>query len=537
MFRKYFLAVALSVAIGCQGDSPSAVLPSGALVSADRQFESVHEPAAAGLFYPKRKQDLKGVVDKLLAEAKVESIENLRALVCPHAGYEFSGPTAAIGYKQLVSRHFSTVILLGPSHYAAFSGAFVSTADAYQTPLGMIPVSPKAAEMAKVEPFSDHPRCRVVRPGWSHLSPLATVPAGKETPETWEHSLEVQLPMLQCVLPNANIVPVIFGQVDPKKVAESIIPFLDDQTLIVVSTDLSHFHPYEEAKTLDTRTVQTICDLRAEQLSGEDACGYAPVCALIDIARRKGWKAQLLDYRNSGDTSGDRTRVVGYAAIAWMDSGKETSSPEPAAAHFTPEERRFLLELARKSATAAVLGNEISKNEPEVPARFLAHCGCFVTLTNNGDLRGCIGSIFPKESLYKAVIRGAKSAATEDPRFPPVRKDELGRIRIEVSVLTAPKPFVFSSPEDLLSKLRPGVDGVLLEVEGRKATFLPQVWKQLPDKERFLNKLALKAGLPADAWKWPSAAVMTYQVEAFQEEEQEEEEEEESRRLEMGLTQ
>lgn len=251
VFHKLLLAIGFCAVVGCQGEPPSVASGSPAPAASAKQFDKVREPAVAGLFYPKDQQELKRGVDRLLAEAKGEPVKNLRALVCPHAGYEFSGPTAAIGYKQLVGRHFSTVILLGPSHYAAFAGAFVSTVDAYRTPLGMIRLSPKAAEMAKVEPFSAHPRCRVERPGWSLQSPLAAAPASADTPETWEHSLEVQLPLLQSTLPEASIVPVVFGQVDPKKVAEKIIPFLDDQTLIVVSTDLSHFHPYDEAKTLN----------------------------------------------------------------------------------------------------------------------------------------------------------------------------------------------------------------------------------------------------------------------------------------------
>ena len=511
------LAVVLWATIGCQAEPPSGAASAAAPVSSARQYERVREPAVAGLFYPKDPQELKRDVDRLLADAKVEPVKNLRALVCPHAGYAFSAPIAAVGYKQLVGRHFSTVILLGPSHYSLFAGAFVSTVDAYRTPLGLIPLAPKAREMAKVAPFSAHPVCRVERPGWSLQTPLASAAPSADTPETWEHSLEVQLPLLQTTLPEASIVPVVFGQVDPKKVAEKIVPYLDGQTLIVVSTDLSHYHPYEEAKALDTRTVKAICDLRADLLTDEDACGYAPVCTLIAIARQKGWKAQLLDYRNSGDTSGDKARVVGYAAIAFTGSDGETSSAATDGPQFTAEERRILLELARKSVSAAVSGNGAPRENGDVPAKFRARRACFVTLTENGELRGCIGSIFPEESLDEAVIRRAKSAATEDPRFSPVRADELPQIKIEVSVLTVPKPIEFTSPQDLLAKLRPGIDGVVLEIDGRKATFLPQVWEQLPDKRVFLNELAQKAGLPADAWTRPGTAVMTYQVEAFKE--------------------
>ena len=244
---------------------------------------------------------------------------NLRALVCPHAGYEYSGPVAAVGYKQLVGRHFSTVMLFGPSHYAAFVGAFVSSADGYQTPLGIVPVSPVAAELAKTSPFSAHPPCRVDRPDWIVLSPRKAPPLGEDTPETWEHSLEVEVPFLQRTLRDCSLVPVVFGDVDPAQVAKKLAALVDDQTLVFASSDLSHYHPVSgspAARPTNRPAQSAIC--KAEQLTPNDACGYGPIVTLIELAKRKGWKARLLDYRNSGDTAGDKSRVVGYAAIAFL---------------------------------------------------------------------------------------------------------------------------------------------------------------------------------------------------------------------------
>jgi len=521
VFYRLLLVIALLAVVGCRNEPASTESAGRASASPAKRFEKIRGPAVAGLFYPRHESDLKQAVDRLLAEIKNEParVKNLRALICPHAGYEFSGPIAAIGYKQLADRHFSTVILLGPSHYAAYTAAFVSTVDAYQTPLGMVPLSPKAAEMAKGEPLTSNPRCEVVRPEWWRQSPKDLPPFGEDTPETWEHSLEVQLPFLQRTLHDFRIVPVVFGQVDPEKVAEKILPFLDDQTLIVVSTDLSHYHPYEEARTRDARCIKAICDLQADRVTADDACGHAAVQTLIDVARRKGWKAQLLDYRNSGDTAGDKSRVVGYAAIAFFvpDDAASAPSAKSDSPQFKPQERQFLLELARKSVAAAVTGSEAPKEDAAVLEKFRVRQACFVTLTEKGHLRGCIGSIFPEEPLYQAVIRRARLAATEDPRFPAVRADELKVIEVEVSVLTMPKRLAFTSPQDLLAKLRPGIDGVVLSVENHQATYLPQVWEQLPDKRLFMNELAQKAGLSAGAWERPDAAVMTYQVEAFKE--------------------
>jgi MEMO1 family protein len=518
VFWRLALATVVAAVVGCQNEAPSKEPTGRAKTAATKRIETVRGPAVAGSFYPGRETDLKQTVERLLAEAKGEPVKNLRALVCPHAGYPYSGPIAATGYKQLVGRSFSTVILLGPSHYALFSGAFVSTVDAWKTPLGMVPVSPTAVEMAKVKPFSANPRSRVERPGWWRDSPTKPPPSSEDTPETWEHSIEVQLPFLQCTLSDFSIVPVIFGQVDPKQVAEAILPFLDDDTLIIVSTDLSHYLPYEEAKARDSRCVKAICDLQADRVEGDDACGHSAVQTLIEIARRKHWKTRLLDYRNSGDTSGDKQRVVGYAVIAFFapdgaTSGQAAKSP---GRQFSLRERRLLLELARKSVVAAVTGGETPKLD-DMPEKFRARRACFVTLTKNGRLRGCIGSIFPVESLYEDVIRRARSAAIEDTRFSPVRADELKEIEVEVSVLTVPQRLAFTSPKDLLSKLRPGVDGVVLRVGNGQATYLPQVWEQIPDKRTFMNELAEKAGLAADAWTRPEAEVMTYQVEAFKE--------------------
>ncbi|NQT84077.1 AmmeMemoRadiSam system protein A [bacterium] len=184
------------------------------------------------------------------------------------------------------------------------------------------------------------------------------------------------------------------------------------------------------------------------------------------------------------------------------------------------QEWKFLLGLARKTIEEVV----IDGNMPEIDASGLSNRltelkGCFVTLKEKGQLRGCIGHIFPNEPLYKAVMDNARSAAISDPRFPPVQSEELAEIEIEVSVLTVPQPLDFESPDDLLNKLRPDVDGVVLRIGRRQSTFLPQVWEQLPDKERFLAHLTAKAGLPPRMWKEPGTAILTYQVEAFKESE------------------
>jgi AmmeMemoRadiSam system protein A len=221
-----------------------------------------------------------------------------------------------------------------------------------------------------------------------------------------------------------------------------------------------------------------------------------------------------LDYRNSGDTAGGKASVVGYAAIAFFAPTVETPAPER---KFSREERRQLLMLARQAVAAAASGRNGPDADGAAFPNLRTRQACFVTLTKQHALRGCIGTLAPQEPLCEAVVRRARSAAIEDPRFSPVEPGELEEIQIEISVLSLPVPLPFASPQDLLARLRPTLDGVVLRAEGRSATYLPQVWEQLPDAEEFMNELARKAGLSPDAWRRPGAEVLTYQVEAFKE--------------------
>jgi hypothetical protein len=486
-----------------------------AVAAATAAAEKTREAAVAGLFYPKQPAELERTVDELLAAAKPQPVERLRGLVCPHAGYRFSGPVAATAYKLLRPQEFDTVIVLGPSHYASFAGASVADATRFTTPLGAIPVSPLAAELAREKPLALAGPCDVERPDWWRQSPLVPPAAGQDTPHTWEHSLEVQLPFLQRTLKQFSLVPIVFGDVEPEAVARVLAGRLDAKTLVVASSDLSHYHTYEEARQRDTTCVEAICRLNIEWMRGQEACGKGPILALMHLARQRGWKPRLLDCRNSGDTSDERSRVVGYAAVAFVEDRQ--AAAEPAPPRCSPAERKALLDLARQSLAAAVRGAPPPKDSAGLSARFRSAGACFVTLTERGQLRGCIGHIFPQMPLVEAVVSNAAHAALEDPRFPPVVPDEIDRIHIEISLLSVPQPLEFGSPAELLARLRPGVDGVVLRVGRHQATYLPQVWEQIPEKPEFLGELARKAGLPADAWKSPEARVLTYQVEAFAE--------------------
>jgi hypothetical protein len=294
-----------------------------------------------------------------------------------------------------------------------------------------------------------------------------------------EHSLEVHLPFLQDVLGQFQLVPVVAGDAT----AEEVAALLDalwggDETLIVVSTDLSHYLDYASCQTTDARTVDAIQSLDWQRLERDGACGRVPVGGLLEAARRRGLEIRTLDVRNSGDTAGPKDRVVGYGSWALYEPG--------------------LVALARQAIVHGV--NTGSPHAPYRGGRLDQPGACFVTLKIDGALRGCIGSPIAHRALGEDLADNAFKAAFRDPRFPPLSPQELERLSLSVSLLTAPEPMSFTDQADLLNQLRPGVDGLIIEDGGRRALFLPAVWEQLPDKEAFLAHLKHKAGMAVDHW-------------------------------------
>jgi AmmeMemoRadiSam system protein B/AmmeMemoRadiSam system protein A len=477
-------------------------------LSATEAPKTIREPAVAGLFYPRDRETLAEEIDRYLAAAKSERAGELRALICPHAGYDYSGPVAASGFRLLRGADIRTVFVLAPSHYALLSAASVSNADVFRTPLGDVPVSPKARQLAQTRPYALEPRCAVEEPPWALQSSRSPPPRGRARADTWEHADEVEVPFLQRTLGRFDLAPVVFGDVDPAAAARALEPLLDDRTLIVASSDLSHYRSYAEATRVDRTCIDAICALDLDKMAGEEACGRIPILTLMHVAKQRGWKPVLLDYRNSSDTAGDKARVVGYAAVAFY------APPETLA----PAQHELLLDLARRTLrSVATTGRVPDPRDDSVAPPLAVPKACFVTLTKGGELRGCIGHLSAQMPLYRAVIENTRNAAMRDPRFPPVTASEVDELAIEISVLTEPEPLAFSSPDDLLRKLQPHRDGVVLRVDGHTATYLPQVWEQVPDKAAFLDSLAEKAGMPASSWRKPGAAIAIYHVDSFQE--------------------
>lgn len=461
------------------------------------QTGTLRAPVWAGKFYPADPLELADTIAALTRRAADTPLSlpqpgTLRALLLPHAGYPYSGFTAAHASRVLQPGAFTRVVLLGPDHRAGLQNAVVSDVRAYDTPLGRIPLDAAAEDL----------RRRSALFGASTRSDRS------------EHALEVVLPFLQTYIGDFNLVPIVLGPTDSRAVAEDLAPLMDRRTLLVVSSDLSHFLPYPQAVEHDRETLGFITALAGDALGSprNRACGAVPLLVAIELAQRYGWQASVLHYANSGDTAGDRDRVVGYAAVAFF---------EPPAT-FSDEQGRILLRLARSTLKAhltpggdapAVTVDTVVSADPA----FQLRRGTFVTLQRDGQLRGCIGSLEGDESVAEGVRRHALDAALRDPRFSPLRAAELAQIRIEISILSAPQPLAYTDADDLTAKLRAGIDGVVITQGRARATFLPQVWQQLPSPEAFLSRLCQKAGLGPDAWRRSHPEVFTYQVQHFHE--------------------
>jgi len=468
----------------------------------------IRKAVVAGQFYPSDLTQLTKMIENLTRQAQQTKISTpqqgvLKALILPHAGYVYSGLTAAHASHLLSENQFDKVVLLGPDHRVGFPNGAITDAEAYETPLGRIKLHKDAAELLQTDLFQ-------------------TVSASDRS----EHSLEVVLPFLQYYLKEFELVPIVLGRGDTKTMANGINAFSDLKTLLVVSSDLSHFLPYDLAVAYDKETLKMITRLKPDPLLKRNnaACGVVPIAVLLHLANQHGWRPQLLHYSNSGDTAGDHKRVVGYAAIAFyggspMNATDAKKNNETLT--FRDDQGQALVKLARQTI-AARLGKKAPLPESAATAleakELKNRRGTFVTLTIDGRLRGCIGSLNATESVVDGVRRNAVNAAFGDPRFDKLQLAEFDKTDIEVSILTEPQPLAYKDGADLIAKLRPDIDGLIIRKGAFSATFLPQVWEQLPDTKDFLSHLCRKAGLSADAWEDGQLEVLTYQVQYFHEE-------------------
>jgi AmmeMemoRadiSam system protein B/AmmeMemoRadiSam system protein A len=439
---------------------------------------AIRPAAVAGLFYPDNPMALRQTLVDLLANAQAaDSPRAPKALIVPHAGYVYSGAVAASAYALLgeLRGRIRRVVLLGPTHRVYVRGLALPGAERFATPLGEIQLDREAMQ------------------GIADLPQVTTSAAAHQM----EHSLEVQLPFLQQVLGDFMLLPLAVGEATADEVAAVLEQVWGgDETLIVISSDLSHFLPDALARKVDGGTVDAILALDPH-LNHEQACGATPVNGLLLAARRHGLHPVALDVRNSSDTAGDPDRVVGYAAFAFTAAASPEKSRKVEADQAEAEKGASLLTLARTE-----IAKQFWAHLPEPSAQpWMAEPGaCFVTLTRQGELRGCVGTLEAHRPLGLDVRENALAAAFRDPRFMPLARAEFDDVRVEVSVLSLHEALAVGCEKDALAVLRPGIDGVVFEYAHYRSTFLPQVWEQLPDPAEFMAHLKRKAGLPKEFW-------------------------------------
>lgn len=466
------------------------VLALAVVLTAAASAEKVRQPAVAGAFYPADAGELRKTVDDLLARAGPAALRDpVFALIAPHAGYAYSGAIAARAYALVKGRKPDRVVVIAPSHVEAFPFTSIYYGDAYATPLGTLPVDKAfAAKLAAADPSMK-------------LSTRGHAPVR----DRGEHALEVQLPFLQRALGDFKLVPIVMGDqsyatcralgVALAKLARG------SDTLIVASSDLSHFHSYDEAVKLDRKTLAAIQEWDYLSMSRNfeariwEACGGGPIVAAMIAAERLGAnKATLLRYANTGDVTQERGRVVGYGAFALTKAAARTSAA-PAFSLAEPD-REELLKLARLSVETAVREQKLYDYKGAASPPLMQERGAFVTLKEKGELRGCVGYIAPMRPLSYTVRDVAALAAVRDRRFPPVTAAELGELRYEVSVLS-PLRRVLD-----VRNIEVGRDGLVIRRGDSEGLLLPQIpVEQGWDRATFLEQACLKAGLPANAWR------------------------------------
>lgn len=442
----------------------------------------VRHAAVAGMFYPGHPRELETTVRQYLAEAEAAPLANdeiaPKAIIAPHAGYVYSGAVAASAYVRLkpLAGTVERVVLLGPCHRVAVRGLAASAAGAFETPLGAVPVDTAALERIRALP-----QVQVF-----------------EATHRDEHSLEVHLPFLQEVLGDFRVVPLVVGQATAAEVAEVLEALWGGpETLIVISSDLSHYLDYDSARQSDAATCRAIEMLDPSAITYDQACGRIPVAGLLTMARRRGLQVTTLDLRNSGDTAGDKRRVVGYGA--WMFTEPKAAAPDTDA--LLKRHGETLLHVAAASIEHGLgCGRPLTVHGGDYAPELRAPGASFVTLKRGGDLRGCVGTPEAFRPLVEDVAANAFAAAFRDSRFPKLTADERADLVLSVSVLSPPEAISFADEAGLLAQLRPGIDGLIIESGDHRALFLPQVWESLPQPRRFLAHLKQKAGLAIDHW-------------------------------------
>ncbi|MBL7081259.1 MAG: AmmeMemoRadiSam system protein B [Candidatus Omnitrophica bacterium] len=465
--------------------------------------QEIKEPSASGRFYPAAPAQLSQTIERFFDEVTPQQIKgDILVVIAPHAGYQFSGRTAAYGFKLVEGRHFDTVLILGPSHYVDFRGASVWLKGAFRSPLGDIPVDEDIA-----------------------YELLLNCPLFFSYPDAFlgEHSIEVELPFLQKALDNFKIVPIVLGfnKLEKcKELAKTITKAIKGKNcLIVASSDMYHGFDYQQAGLMDIYTLSLIKEFKIEELyqslreGRAQLCGGTGVVIALLAARDLGFnKVEVLNYTNTSEVLGEKQKgqyCVGYSSAVIYKENKEKDE-EGEEGMLSERQRKRLLEIARKSIETYLSKGEKLEVEESDSSLVSLH-GTFVTLRKHTELRGCIGNLVGQAPLYLTVRDMAIEAAVGDPRFPSLKLEELSEVEIEISVLSPLEKITD------LSEIEMGKHGVEIRKGFHRGVFLPQVATETGwSREEFLSNLcAHKAGLPFDAWKDPSTEIYIFSAEVF----------------------
>ncbi|MHC4534608.1 MAG: AmmeMemoRadiSam system protein B [Planctomycetota bacterium] len=477
--------------------------------------KTVLRSSLAGTWYSADPESLNKQLDSFFQKAGPKTIENVVALILPHAGYRWSGQTAAYGLKT-IKKQYKRIVVIGPSHQLAMEDMLsVPRVTHYETPLGQIPLDVEFInKLLKHSLFQNVPQVH-----------------------KYEHSVQIEVPILQHYQKDFKLVPIVAGSCSLETINKAGIilrSLVDQETLVIASSDFVHYgtgHGYvpftenipEQIKKIDMGAYEYIARLDNKGLldyrkrTGATICGYIPIAILLSMLGQDS-KAELIEYATSGELTGDYSNSVSYLSIVF--SGVWQKHPElilqENSRELTEEDKKQLLTLARNTIVYALRNRrvpQVSDLGITITDSMRYPRAAFVTLKKHSLLRGCIGDIFPQRPLYRAVIVNAINACFNDRRFQPITEDECGDITIEISALTTPEPV--SSAE----QIRIGTDGVVLSKDGHSAVYLPQVAPQQGwDINQMLTQLSLKAQLPADAWK-EGASFLVFQADVFGESE------------------
>ncbi len=486
-----------------------AAILSLSVVSTSRQSKGDRPAAVAGMFYPAQPAELTSMIDRLFSHAAQKNTTgNVLAVIAPHAGYVYCGDIIASAFRQIdPSKHYENIFILGPSHRIGFEGAAVYADGNYVTPLGVAKVNTALARdlIAKYPVFS-----------------------GRSDAHMHEHSVEVEIPFLQSVLTSPfTIVPIVVGGENPetcRRIADALRPYFNPKNLFIISSDFSHYPPYEYAAAVDKSTADAILTNSSREFTKAlaansrrnvpnlltSACGASPILALLYMTETDpSIHFTAIAHKSSGDAeAGDKSRVVGYYAIACYREAQGDGS----SFRIGDAEQRELLSAARRTIEQYIRSGKVPSLETKkFPVASVTRSGVFVTIRKDNELRGCIGRFDPGEIMLNVVQDMAVAASTQDPRFQPVTPDELPKLNIEISVLTPLKKI------SSIDEIKLGRDGIYIRKGERSGTFLPEVADETGwTKEEFLGHCAQdKAGIGWDGWK--DAEIYTYTAVVFRE--------------------